>query len=147
MNREGVKGTPLIRKALDIVKNEYPEDIEYLLQGHMPIDEYLMILRKSNVVIDQAHTVSCGMNGLYSMALGKIVIGGGNKEYLDEFGLERCPLVPIENNVEDIVFKIKNLLLRKSEFDLLSRESREYVEKNHDCKIIAKRFIDTWISN
>jgi hypothetical protein len=147
LNREGVKGTPLIREALAIVKNEYPEEIEYLLQGHMPIDEYLTVLQKSNVVIDQAHSVSCGMNGLYSMAQGKIVIGGGNKEYLDEFGLERCPLVPIENNVEDIVFKIKNLLLRKSEFDLLSRESRKYVEETHDCKIIAKRFIDTWMSN
>ena len=144
INREGVKGTPLIVPAMERLKEKYPNDVEIVVDGKMPIDTYIKLLETVNVVIDQAYSVSYGMNALYAMAKGKIVVGGGEEECLKEFGFAETPIVPIYPSIDDIYNKLVNVLERKTEILEWGHKSRKFVEENHNHIKIASRYLEVW---
>ena len=144
LNREGVKGTPLIVEALNNLKKKYPKEIEVIIEGQIPLNEYLKILAKSNVVIDQVYSCSNGVNAIYSLALGKVVVGGGEVESLHEFNIESSPLITIQDNVLDIESQLENIIQNKTEIINIGKKSRDYVERLHDYKNVAKQYVDIW---
>jgi glycosyltransferase involved in cell wall biosynthesis len=144
LNREGIKGTPLIRQAMDKLKENYPDDVECIIDGRMSLKKYLSFLKKINVVIDQVYSVSTGVNGVYNLALGKIIIGGGEKEYLTEFGLTSSPLIPINASVDDIYNQLEWVVQNKERIPELSYASRALAEKLHDYKKIAQEYLSAW---
>lgn len=144
LNREGVKGTPIIREAMEKLQRDYPNEVECVIDGKMPLDVYLKFLKRVNVVIDQAYSVSIGVNGVYNLAMGKVVVGGGEQEFLDEFNLESSPLIPIQPTVEDIYHQLEQLLQRKSEILEMGKASRNFAEQLHDYKNVAQQYIDVW---
>ena len=144
LNRDGIKGTPLIRQAMENVRKKYPNDVEIIIDGRMPLDKYLKLLRKVNVVIDQVYSLSYGVNAIYSMAMGKVVVGGGKIECLQEFGVDSCPVRPIEPCVEDIEKVLEGLLENKKNLPELGFKSRQYAENVHDCENVAQKYIETW---
>lgn len=147
LNRDGIKGTPLISQAMENIKKKYPNDVEVIIDGRMPLTKYMKLLRRVHVVIDQVYSLSYGMNAIYSMAMGKTVVGGGKLECLQEFGVESCPVKPIEPSVTDIQKVLEEILDSKKNLSELGLKSRQYVEKVHDCEKIAQKYIDTWGSN
>jgi glycosyltransferase involved in cell wall biosynthesis len=144
LNNEGVKGTPLIRKALDMLKEKYPNEVEIVFKGYLPLNEYLDLLKDVNVVVDQVYYTSYGLNALYSLALGRIVVGGGGRACLDEFKLKKSPIFPLEPSVEDIFYKLESVLKNKDRFTEYGAQSRRFVEDNHNYIDIAKKYIKTW---
>lgn len=144
LNREGVKGTPLIKQAMDKLQQDYPNDVECIIDGRMPLDEYLLLLRKTNIVIDQVYSVSIGVNGVYNLAMGKVVIGGGEPEFLEEFGLEKSPLIPIQADVDDIYRQLEKLVLRKNDILEMGKASRSFAEEVHNYKKVAQQFVSVW---
>jgi len=146
LNREGVKGTPLIKEAMERLQKEYPNDVECVIDGKMPLETYLQFLKRVNVVIDQAYSVSVGVNGVYNLAMGKVVVGGGEPEFLQEYGLESSPLIPIQPTVADIYNQLENLLKRKDEILEMGKASRKFAEAVHDYKKIAQKYVDVWES-
>lgn len=147
LNREGVKGTPIIRKAMELLQNEFPDDVECIIDGKIPLHEYLSMLEKVNVVVDQAYSVSVGVNGVYNLAMGKVVVGGGEVEFLEEFGLDHSPLIPIEPTVEDIYQKLKSLIGCNEYVEELGVRSRNFAENVHDYKKVAQSYVDVWSAN
>ena len=147
LNREGIKGTPLIREAMEVLEKKYPERVECVIDGRMPLNEYLEVLNKANVVIDQTYSVSAGVNALYNLAMGKVVMGGGDIECLDEMGVSESPLIAINPCVEDIVSKLEGIIFDREEVKNKGRLSRLFVEKNHDYRDIAKIYLDVWESH
>lgn len=144
LNCEGVKGTPIIRAAMEKLQKEYPNEVECEIDGKMPLDIYLKFLKRVNVVIDQAYSVSIGVNGVYNLAMGKVVVGGGEQEFLDEFNLHRSPLIPIQPTVEGIYQQLEQLLQRKDEILEMGKSSRLFAEELHDYKKIAQQYVDVW---
>lgn len=144
LNKDGIKGTPLIRQAMENIRNKYPNDVEIIIDGRMPLDKYLQLLRKVNIVVDQTYSLSYGVSAIYSMAMGKVVVGGGNIECLHEFDIESCPVQPIEPCVGDIEKVLEGILERKKDLPELSYRSRQYVEEVHDYERIAEKYIQTW---
>lgn len=144
LNREGVKGTPLIREAMEKLQKKYPDEVECIIDGKMPLDVYLTFLKRVNVVIDQAYSVSIGVNGVYNLAMGKIVVGGGEQEFLDEFGLESSPLIPIQPTVDNIYNQLEQLLQRKDEILEMGKASRLFAEQLHDYKKVAQQYLNVW---
>lgn len=144
LNREGVKGTPLIKKAMKRLQDNYPNEVECIIDGRLPLEEYLILLRKINVVIDQVYSVSNGMNAVYNLAMGKIVLGGGEPEFLEEFSIKKSPLIPIQANVEDIYIQLEEIVKNKENILEIGKDSRRFSEELHDYKKVAMQYLTVW---
>ena len=144
LNREGFKGTKIILKALEIIKNKYAHDVEIIVSGRMSLNKYLEIIKSVNIVVDQCFSYSYGVNAACSMALGKLVLSGCEKECLEEFKIESCPVINIRPSVDDIVGKIGNIIDNKKLVSAVGFESRKFVEGFHNYIKIAQKYVDIW---
>ena len=144
--REEAKGSSYIKRALEIIQQRHPDDVEVIIDGKMPLDKYLTMLYDVNILVDQCKEHCYGMNALYAMAEGRIVLGGASENSLRELevDVEKCPVVHIEPDVEQIVNKLETVISQRANFEKLGYDSRKYVEEIHDCKKIAQRYVDTW---
>ena len=142
--RYGFKGTRHVEEAFKVLAKKYPDELNLIIDGHMPLQEYLKILSKVNIVIDQTNTYSVGINGLYALALGKVVLGGSESESLKSLEVSSSPVINIKPNAQSIIEQIETLLENKDKIKQLSYQSRKYVENTHGHIKIAEKFIETW---
>jgi glycosyltransferase involved in cell wall biosynthesis len=142
--REGFKGTRFIKEAMLRLKENYPNDVDILIDGRMPLKKYLKVLEETNVIVDQALSYSYGMNAIYSMAMGKVVLSGNEPECQQEFGRKDIPIINILPSADDIYAKLEKLVLNKDEVIDIGNRSREFIEDFHDYRKVAQRFVDTW---
>lgn len=147
LSRYGFKGTRHIEEAFDYLRCKYPNDLELVIEGNLPLDEYLNLMSRTNVVIDQMYTYSLGVNGIYAMAMGKVVMGGAEPEGLDSLGLKSSPVINLKPNAESLIKQIELLLENKNQIIQIGFESRQFVEKVHGHVKVAQQYVDTWISN
>ncbi len=139
------KGGEFIVPALEKIQNDFPDRVEVIMRGGIPQEEYLSILAKSNIVVDQCFGYSYGMNALYSMAMGKIVLSGNEPECEQEFG-RNVPIINIKPEVNDIYEKLMWLIsLSKEELELKAKEMYSFCHEFHDAKIVAERYIDLFL--
>ncbi|AEF86343.1 putative glycosyltransferase [Treponema primitia ZAS-2] len=144
LNRYGSKGTRFIEKAFKILQEKYPHDLELIIDGKMPLNIYLDVMRRTNVVVDQTYGYSCGMNAIYALAMGKIVMGGAEPESLALLGVDKSPIINILPDVDDIVRKVEWILDNKNNIEKIGYEGRAFVEENHNYIKIAEQYIDVW---
>ena len=146
LNREDAKGTEFIKEAMYKLEENYSDRVEVIIDGKMPFDDYLKVLQNTDIVIDQALSYGYGMNAIYSMALGKVVLGGNEIETQSEFGRSDIPVINITPSVEDIYQKLEVLVQNPNTIDEIGMKSRLFVEDFHSHTKVAQRYIDTWKS-
>lgn len=144
INREIEKGTPFIREALDLLKKKYPNDVEVIIEGHMPFDKYTEVMRRANVVIDQCKAYSYGINACIALASGKVVLSGCRKEHLESIGVNDCPILGVKPDVNQIFSQLDFIMQNKDSLLLMGESGRKYVESVHDHRKIAKMYLDVW---
>lgn len=139
------KGGEFIVPALERIQKDFPDKVEVIMKGGMPLDEYLCLMKKTNIVIDQCWGYCYGMNAIYAMSMGKIVLSGNEPENEQEFGC-KVPIVNIKPNVDDIYMKVKWLISLSTE-DLISKaqESYDFCCRFHDAKVVAKQYVDVFL--
>jgi hypothetical protein len=146
LNRPGFKGTSIIETAMKKIKLKYPEKVEIIIEGNLPLKEYLKILNKTNIVIDQCLSYDYGMNAVYAMAKGKVVLSGNefeSKKYFNRFDI---PVINILPSVDDIFLKLEKIVLNPNTIIELGLKSRLFVEAFHDSIKIAQQYINIWNS-
>lgn len=146
LNRPGFKGTFLIKEAFERLRNNYPNDIECIVDGKMAFKDYIKVLSKTNVSVDQVFSYSLAMNALYSMAQGKIVCGGAEKESSILYSGELPPVFNLEPSSDKIYDTFVDILERKNDLIEISNLSRLFVENYHDGLKVAQQYIDCWNS-
>lgn len=144
LNREKSKGTEYIKEALEVIKRRYTDEVEVIIDGKMPLDKYLQVINRANIIVDQCKCSSWGMNACYSMAQGKVVMAGESNETLSGFGIDRSPIFKIIPNVEQIVQQLEFLIHNKNMIEQYGYESRKFVEKLHDCHLVAEQYMKCW---
>lgn len=144
LNRYGFKGTRHVEEAFEILSDRYPNHLELIIDGKMPLDTYLEVMNKANVIIDQVNSHSLGVNGIYALAMGKIVLGGAEPESLNSLGVKKSPVINIKPSALSIVEEIEKLLDNKIKITEHGYESRKFAEKVHGHIDIAKKYIKTW---
>lgn len=144
LNRYGFKGTRHVEKAFEYLNKKYPNDLELIIKGHMPIGDYLDLMSRVNVVIDQLNTYSLGMNGIYALAMGKVVLGGGRHESLASLGVGSSPIIDIRPNHESIIEAVEMLLENRSRIPEMGYESRLFAEEVHDHIRVAQMYLKEW---
>lgn len=142
--REKDKGTAYIREAFEMIQNKYPNDVEMLVCGSLPFQEYLEVLGKTNVLVDQCKEHCWGMNACYGMAQGKVVLGGASHNSLKEFGLAESPVLHIKPDTAQIVRQIEYVIENRNQIEEWGSKSRRFVEEFHDYRKIAQQYVDVW---
>jgi glycosyltransferase involved in cell wall biosynthesis len=144
ISREGFKGSRHIIAAMKRINNFYPDDVEIVIDGKLPLDQYLDRLKDANIVIDQAYSYEYAMNALFAMSMGKVVLSGNEPECKRQLGRDDIPVINILPNEEDIFLKLKELINDRKRIVKLGHLSRKFVEEFHDSKIVAQKYIETW---
>jgi hypothetical protein len=144
LNRYGFKGTRFVEEAFNYLSKKYPNDLELIIDGKMPLNEYLNVMKRTNVVIDQMYSHSIGVNGVYALAMGKIVMGGAEPESLKSLGIERTPVINLQPNVQSIIAEVEKVLDNRSQMHQLGFESRQFAEQVHSHIKVAQQYVETW---
>ena len=82
------------------------------------------------------------------MAQGMIAVSGAEPEHYELQGENDCqPIINVEPSYEDIYEKLKRLInLSPEEIEKIKKDSRKYVERNHDCLKVAKQYAEFYSS-
>lgn len=142
-SREEAKGTAFIRKAFKIMEQKYGDIAEFVCAGGLPFDEYMELVSRINVIVDDANSYSIAMNGLFAMAKGKIVMGGAEPEGNIELGIDGVnPVFNIKPDVNQICSQIEYIIQNKDKIEEWGLASRKFVEKYHDQDAVAKKYCE-----
>ena len=147
LNKYGFKGTQFVEKAFIYLKQKYPNELDLRIEGKLPFGQYTKLLSNTNIVIDQVNSHSNGVNALISLAMGKIVLGGGEQIALKSLNHKYTPVFNITPNDSSIIDTIEHLIENKKEFESLGLAGREFIIDNH-CHIkVAEEYLKVWNSH
>jgi glycosyltransferase involved in cell wall biosynthesis len=144
LNKYGFKGTRHVEEAFKYLSEKYPNDLELVIDGKLPLKEYLELMKRMNVVIDQTSSHSCGMNALLALAMGKVVLGGAEPEGLEALNIKYSPVINIKPSAQSIIDAIEKLLSQKDQILEMGKQSRAFIKEHHDYQKIAQRYIEVW---
>lgn len=143
--RSEYKGTDIMLKALMRLKERYPERCTVEKAESVPFQEYIQMLKRSHVLLDQLYSYTPAMNALQAMAQGMVVVGGGEEEnyqILEETELH--PIVNVLPNEQSVYQALEQLVLHPERIELLSRQSIEYIHRHHDHLLVARQYADLY---
>jgi glycosyltransferase involved in cell wall biosynthesis len=146
LTRPGFKGTSLIKKSFEKLTENYPNDVECIVDGKMSFSKYIEILARTNISVDQVFSYSLGMNALFSMAQGKIVCGGVETESSILYDGQLPPAINLKPDANEIYDSLVSVLDRRAMLGDISDSSRAFVEKYHNSLAVAQRYVDVWQS-
>jgi len=131
------KGTKYITAAIDKLKIEY--DFDFKVINNVKADELYKEIAAADMVIDQMLVGFYGLLSIESMAMGKPVVC-----YIREDIASGSPAeMPVINaNPDNIYDVLKEVLSDPAKLIEIGIRSREYVEKYHNAKIIAKQYYE-----
>lgn len=144
--RTVLKGTDLMLDALRRTCDRFPGQCEMQVVENRPYDEYVELLSSAHVNLDQLYSYTPATNALLGMARGVVAVSGAEPEYYDFIGEHECrPIINVSPLIDgDIDNKLAWIVEHRDQLPTLSRQSRQFVEKHNDNRIVAKRHIDFW---
>ena len=101
-------------------------------------------MEKANVVVDQCY--GYGINACVAMSKRKVVLSGNRPEMREDLGMEQCPVIHIQPDVEQIYGQLVYILEHKKEIAQIGFESRRYIEQVHDHVSIEQKYVEAWKS-
>lgn len=138
-SRKSLKGTDLIEKVIAHLKRRYRFD--FLLVNGVKNEELREILKRADIVIDQLLLGAYGIASIEAMASGKPVLCYIRDDLISKYP-EDLPIV--NANPDTIEEKIEMLLINPHMRRIIGEQSRRFVEKHHDSKVVAKRLIELY---
>lgn len=140
--RSAYKGTDIMLKAAKRISQEYPDECELKIAESIPFEEYIKMMRDSDVILDQLYSYTPAMNALEAMNRGLITIGGGEAEnYTIIHEMDLRPIVNVKPNETSVYESLKYLVENRDELVAkLKNESIEYILKHHDYIKVAKAY-------
>lgn len=139
------KGSDYFEAALDRIEKKYSDKVYVITTADVPYQEYITKYDSAHIVMDQVLGFDQGYNALEAMAKGKVVFTGAETEWLQQYGLEEDTVaINALPDVEAIVSKLEALIEQPEKLKSISRNARAFVEREHDFKKIAARYLETW---
>lgn len=140
----GFKGSELIINAMKRVKENYPDRVQLDIFEKVPLKDYFEKIQRAHIFIDQARSYGYGMNALYAMASGKVVLSGNEPENREYFGNYDIPVINILPEEDNIYNTLENLIFDHIKLNEISKKSRLFVEKFHEAAFISKKYLEIW---
>ncbi len=143
-DRNILKGTDLLLEAARRTVERHPDLCELRVVENVPYEDYVELLSKSHVILDQLYSYTPATNALLAMARGLVAVSGAEPEYYNMIGEhDNQPIVNVSPLIEDdIDAKLEWIVQNKHLLPDLSRRSREFVEKHNDAHVVAQRHLE-----
>lgn len=138
-SRVDVKGYGYIRDAISSLQKEgYP--IKYIFADNIPNCDIKYIQCQADLVIDQLCAGWYGSNAVECMSLGKPVVAYLRPDIYDICPTRPVPIIP--SNPHSIKDTIRLHYTYREDLDRIGKDSRKYVEKFHDRKVVAQNLLE-----
>ena len=139
------KGIIYFEKALEIIKEKYANKIEIIITDNLPYNEYILKYNKAHILLDQVFAYDQGYNALEAMAKGKVVFTGAETEFLKQYQLQEDEVcINALPNETEIATKLSFLIEHPEKMIKISKNARNFIEKEHDYKVIAEKYFVSW---
>lgn len=138
------KGIPFFEKALEVIKQKYPERTEIIITENIPYAEYINIYNKAHILLDQVYGYDQGYNALEAMAKGKVVFTGAEKEFTEYYNLTERVAVNAMPDVDAIVKELSFLIENPDEITAMGKRARAFIEKEHEYITVAQKYLEKW---
>ena len=139
------KGILYFEEALSLIQEKQYKTIEIITTENLPYAEYMSRYHKAHIILDQVHAYDQGYNALEAMAQGKVVFTGAENEFLQHYQLaedEVC--INALPDAIKIAEKLSYLIEHPEKIIEISIKARNFIEKEHEYKRIAQRYLDCW---
>ena len=139
------KGINYFEKALEIIREKYADKVEIIVTENLPYNEYISIYNKAHILLDQVFAYDQGYNALEAMAKGKVVFTGAETEFLNQYQLQEDEVcINALPNETEIAAKLSLLIEHPEKIIAISKNARNFIEKQHDYKTIAAKYLTCW---
>lgn len=142
VNREKEKGTSYFVEAMNLIKKNYPDKVEVIINKRMPYEEYLKCFKRIDILLDQTNTYAFGINAAIGLMNGKVVFSGNEKENEECLKLGKIPIINCIPDKDDIYNKIYKLISNPKYIDDLKHASRQFAVNNLSSEVIALRYLN-----
>lgn len=143
--RSRYKGTDIMLRALQAVKEKHPDRVSVVVAEHLPYAQYIRLMDTCDCVLDQLYSYTPAMNALEAMSRGLVCIGGGEPECYEILGeTELHPIVNVQPTFESVYRAVEQLALHPERLPLLKQQSIDFVRRHHDYRQVAARYVDFW---
>ena len=140
LNRYGFKGTYLVEKSFEKLKNNFPSK-KFIIDGKLPYKDYTIILQNTDCIVDQIFNRSLGINSLLALSIGKVLIAGNISEAEHLFQTPKTPMIGIKPCSQDLTEKLTQILENPEYFLQIAREGPEFVDKYYSPIKSAEKFL------
>ena len=145
--KEEYKGTDVMLRAAEAVRDKYPDRMELLKAESVPFAQYQQMIEGSDAILDQLYAYTPSMNPLLAMSKGIICIGGGEPENYDIIHeSELRPIINVEPTYQSVYDELEQLVLHPERIPELKRQSVAYVRRHHDYLKVARQYLDFWLA-
>ena len=143
------KGNNYFTEALKIIEIKYKDKVEIVTTHSIPYQEYIKHYDDCHILLDQTYGYDQGYNALEAMAKGKVVFTGAEQEWLEFYDLEKNTVaINAEPNITRIVEKLEWLINNPEHIEIISKNARRFIEKEHNYTKITEKYLEVWrISN
>lgn len=163
-HRMAEKGTDRFEIAIRRALDRHPGRGELVIVENRPYNEYLQLMRSAHLVVDQAYSFTPATNALLAMAHGIPTVSGAEPSYYSFIGLPPTPAPeglssippqyrfdadhPIYNSPTDVDAMTDlfcHILTHPEELRQRGIASRGFVERHHNARLVASRFLSAWL--
>lgn len=145
--RKLMKGSDLLEIAAKAVVSEMPDAAQLEIVENLPFEQFVKRLAGAHVVLDQIYSYTPATTALMAMALGLNAVSGAEPEYYDFIGEhENRPIINAPVTPDTLTDTLRSIVLNRNDIAARGAESRRFVEKHNSAEVVAKRFLDFWLS-
>jgi glycosyltransferase involved in cell wall biosynthesis len=138
------KGSLFFEKALAIIKQKYPNQVEIIITRSIPYQQYIKAYNKAHIILDQVYSYDQGYNALEAMANGKVVFTGAENEFVKQYSLSKKVAINALPNTTYLVNELSYLIENPSEIIAIGQQARAFIEKEHHYVKIAEKYLEVW---
>lgn len=138
------KGYRLFEEALTMINEKYSDKVTINITRNLPFNEYISHINSCDILLDTIYAYDQGYNALEAMARGKVVFTGAEKEFIEHYKIDNSVNINALPNSLSIFNELENLILNPIKIEETGKNARLFVEKEHNYKIIAEKYLKTW---
>ena len=105
-----------------------------------------MIYNQAHIIVDQLYGHDQGSNALEAMAKSKAVITNASVAFQNHYNLTEKVAVNGLPDVDYLVNEMSLLIENPDEIKAIGKRARAFIEKEHDYKEVAKKYVELWSS-